>query len=497
MVKSLDPRTPVIVGVGQVANRPDRGDDEIEPIELVARAARAAEADSGGAGVLAALDSVRVVKLLSWRYRDPGRLLAERVGAAPRQSLYSTDGGQTPQAIVNRTAVEIAAGDLDVALLCGGETWRTRQRYRQAGEVPPWTPLDESTPAAETFGAELDMVGAAELARGLLMPVQFYALFEVALRAAAGRSPDEHRAHLGRLWSRFSEIAAANPNAWLQKVMTPEEAVTPTPDNRLIGYPYTLVMNSNNNVEQAAAVLLCSAEKADALGVPRDRWVFPLAGAEANDSAHVSHRIDLCSSPAIRSAGRALFSSVGVGVDDLGPVDLYSCFPSAVQIAADELGLGTDRDLTVTGGMGFAGGPWNNYATHGIATMVDRLRAEPGAIGLCTANGGLTTKHALGLYSTEPPAQPFARLVTQDEADAAPRRDVVGDDHEGPITVEAYTVMHGRDGTREVGFVAGLLADGRRTWCSSNDADLLATLVAEECCGRSAHRRADGTVALA
>ncbi len=168
-----------------------------------------------------------------------------------------------------------------------------------------------------------------------------------------------------------------------------------------------------------------------------------------------------------------------------------------MQIAADELGLGTDRDLTVTGGMGFAGGPWNNYATHGIATMVDRLRAEPGAIGLCTANGGLTTKHALGLYSTEPPAQPFARLVTQDEADAAPRRDVVGDDHEGPITVEAYTVMHGRDGTREVGFVAGLLADGRRTWCSSNDADLLATLVAEECCGRSAHRRADGTVALA
>src|SRR5690606_31490289 len=216
-----------------------------------------------------------------------------------------TDGGQTPQALVNRTAVDIAAGDLDVALLCGGETWRTRQRYRQAGEIPPWTPLDDTTPTAESFGAELDMVDAAELARGLLLPVQFYALFEVALRAGAGRTPDEHRAHLGRLWSRFSEIAATNPNAWLRRAMTPEEVVDPTPDNRLIGYPYTLVMNSNNHVEQAAALLICSAEKAEALGVPRDRWVFPLAGAEANDTAHVSHRGDLCSAPAIRAAGRS------------------------------------------------------------------------------------------------------------------------------------------------------------------------------------------------
>lgn len=497
MVKLLDPRTPVIIGVGQVANHPDRGDDEVEPVELVARAARAAEADSGATGVLAVADSIRVVKMLSWRYRDPGALVGALVGASPRQSLYSTDGGQTPQALLNRTALDIAAGDLDVALLCGGETWRTRQRYRHAGEIPPWTPLDDTTPTAESFGAELDMVDAAELARGLLLPVQFYALFEVALRAAAGRTPDEHRAHLGRLWSRFSEIAATNPNAWSRKAMTAEEVVDPTADNRLIGYPYTLVMNSNNHVEQAAALLLCSVEKAEALGVPRDRWVFPLAGAEANDHAHVSHRGDLCTSPAIRAAGRVLFAAAGVGADELGPVDLYSCFPSAVQIAAAELGLGTDRDLTVTGGMGIAGGPWNNYATHGIATMVDRLREEPGAIGLCTANGGLTTKHALGLYSTEPSAASFKRLVTQDEADAAPRREVTDDDHAGPITVEAYTVMHGRDGGREVGFVAGLLDDGRRTWCSTNDADLLATLVDEECCGRPAQRRADGTVALA
>lgn len=501
MVKLLDPRTPVIVGTAQLSQRVDQGAEALEPVDLIARAAEAAAADSGGRGVLAATDSVRVVKMLSWRYRDPGALVAARVGATPRQTMYSTDGGQTPQALLNRTALDIAAGDLDVALVCGGEAWRTRQSYRRRGEKPPWTPLDREgvAPAtAEVFGSELDMVDAAEAARGLLLPVQMYAIFEVALRAAAGRSVADHRDRLGRLWSGFSEIAAANPHAWVRHAMSPDEVVTQTPTNRLVGYPYTLVMNSNNNVEQAAAVLVCSVERAEALGVPRDRWVFPLAGTEANDRAHVSPRHDLCSSPAIRAAGRALFEAAGVGPDDLGPVDLYSCFPSAVQIAAAELGLAIDRPLTVTGGMGFAGGPWNNYALHGIATMATVLRGDPGAIGLCTANGGFTTKHALGLYSTEPPAGGFRHTVAQAEADAGatPGRAVTEDDHEGGVEVEAYTVMHDREGRREVGLVAALTPDGQRSWCSTRDADTMAALVDRECCGQAAHRRADGTVTL-
>ena len=164
-------------------------------------------------------------------------------------------------------------------------------------------------------------------------------------------------------------------------------------------------MNSNNSVEQGAVLLLCSVEAAERLGVPRDRWVFPHAGTDAHDTAAVSTRGDLHSSPAIRAAGRQALALAGIGIDDIAHVDLYSCFPSAVQVAANELGLAIDdaaRPLTVTGGLSFAGGPWNNYVTHSIATMVDRLRANPGDYGMCTANGGFITKHAIGIYSSEP-----------------------------------------------------------------------------------------------
>ena len=238
--------------------------------------------------------------------------------------------------------------------------------------------------------------------------------------------------------------------------------MTPSPDNRMIGFPYPKRLNSNNAVEQGAAVLLCSVEAAERLGIPRDRWVFPHAGTDGHDTEHVSTRADLRSSPAIRVAGRRVLDLAGVGVDDIAHVDLYSCFPSAVQVAAAELGLGIDRDLTVTGGLSFAGGPWNNYVTHSIATMLGVLREDPGAVGLVSANGGFITKHAFGVYSTEPPAGGFRWEEPQAEIDASfTPTPVASPDHEGPVTVEGYTVMHDRDGSPELG-IAAVRTDRRR-----------------------------------
>ncbi|MEY2452917.1 MAG: acetyl-CoA C-acetyltransferase [Acidimicrobiaceae bacterium] len=495
---ALDPRTPVIIGGGQVNQRTAAGDPAREPVDLIAEAARLASDDAGAANghVLTAVDAVRIVSLLSWRYRDPGALVAERIGASPRQTAVTTPGGNSPQSLVSRTALDIAAGRNDVVLIGGAEAWRTRMSFRATGDRPEWTTQDDSVPEAELIGDEFTMTHPAEMNRGIIMPVQVYPLFEQALRTAAGRSIDDHLVRISELWARFSEVAAANPNAWSQQAYTPEQIRTPGPDNRWIGFPYPKLMNSNNNVEQGAAILMCSVEAAERAGVPRDRWVFPQSGADAHDTDAVSHRGDLFSSPAIRAVGRQALEHAAVGIDDVAHVDLYSCFPSAVQIAARELGLPDDdpqRPLTVTGGLSFAGGPWNNYVTHSIATMVGILRNDPGSVGLCSANGGFITKHSIGVYSTEPPAGGFKWSDAQDEADRLTTpRDVAPEDYDGDVTVESWTVMHNREGEPENGIVAARLPDGRRTWGTTQDDGVLKAMTVDEFIGRPAHLDGNG-----
>jgi acetyl-CoA C-acetyltransferase len=500
----LDPRTPVLVGGGQWSNRVDRGEPVVEPVELLAEAARRAAADTGAADpgkVLAAIDSVRVVSMLSWRYRDPGRLVAERLGlGGVRHTLYSNAGGNTPQSLVNRSALDIAAGALDIVLIGGAEAWRTRMAVRSAGGHLDWTVQDDDVSPDERFGGEFavdDMVHPLEMARGIVMPVQVYPVFECALRAAAGVGHDEWAAHLGRLWSGFSEVAAANPHAWVQEAYGPEEVGAVSADNRMIGWPYPKRLNSNNAVEQGAAVLLCSVEAAERLGVPRDRWVFPHAGTDGHDTAHVSARRDLRSSPAIRVAGRRALDLAGADADAIAHADFYSCFPSAVQIGAAEIGFGLDRQLTVTGGLSFAGGPWNDYVTHSIATMIGVLRADPGSLGLITANGGFVTKHAFGVYGTEPPADGFRWEMPQDEIDASFTPTPVGSESDlGPVTVEAATVMHDRDGTPELAIAAVRTADGARTWATSRSPDVHEAFLTTEPVGLDATLTEDATLHL-
>jgi len=490
---TLDPRTPVLVGVGQLANRVDQGADALEPVALLEQAARRAEADTGASGALAALDSIRVVSILSWRYADPGRLLAERFGADAR-TIYTTGGGQTPQALVHRTADDILAGRADCVLIGGAEAWRTRQGARRDGRPLAWADQGEVTPD-ELLGGDLDMSHPDEMALGIGMPIQVYPLFEVALRAAEGLSVAEHRAQLGALYARFSEIAATNPHAWNRQVFTAEEIATATPENRMVGFPYTKRMNSYEMLDQAAAVLCCSVERAEALGIATDRWVFPHSGAEAN-APYVSLRRSLDESAAMAAAGRAALALAETDADGVAHLDLYSCFPSAVRLAARAIGVDDHRDLTVTGGMSFAGGPWNDYVTHSIATMVHVLRDHPGELGLVSANGGLASKEAFGVYASRPPEAGFRVAHPQDEVDAVGGREL-STGHEGPVTVETYTVMHDREGSPVQAIATTLTATGSRAWATSDDETVLATLLdGAEHVGDAAQRTADGLLTL-
>ncbi|MQA15326.1 MAG: hypothetical protein GEV09_14485 [Pseudonocardiaceae bacterium] len=491
---SLDSRTPVLVGGGQVNQR----DGRREPVDLLVAAARDAEKESGGSGLLAALDSIRIVHMLSWRYRDPGALVGERVGASPRQTAYTSVGGNVPQALVNQAARDIADGQVDTVLIGGAEAWRTRMRQRASGEQPSWTIQDEAVAPGQVVGTDVALLGEDERRIGLDRPSSVYPLFEQAHRIAAGRSIDEQAARSAALWSRFSAVAAGNPHAWSQREYSAAEIATPSPSNRWIAWPYPKLMNSNNMVDQGAALLLCSVAAARRYGVASDRWVFPHAGTEAQDTRALAERPGLDRSPAIRVAGRRALELADTDLDALDLVDLYSCFPSAVQVAAAELGLAIDdpaRPLTQTGGLTFAGGPWSNYVSHSIATMASALRSSPGSTGLVTANGGYLTKHVMGVYGTEPPAAGFRWQDVQSEVDQEPRT-VALSEWDGTGTVESWTVAHDRDGVPEAAFLAVRTPEGARTLATSRDADQLSAMLTRDVAGAAVRITADGDARL-
>ena len=467
-----------MVGVGQYLHREG---DPLEPTDLMVEAVRRAEADAGLAGVAASADVVAAVPTFSWRYRDPGRLVADRVGATTARTWYVTVGGNSPQRLLNKLAVEIHEGRADLAVLCGGESVRSKQAAKRRGEQVTWTIQGEDVEPDWQDGAPFLMAHPVEVERGILMPTQTYPLFENALWHDSGRTLEEHLAVVGEMWAGFSRVAAANPYAWRQQAYTAAEITTPSAENRMVSFPYTKRMVSNPDVDMSSGLIVCSAQRAAELGIPRDRWVFLHAGTDGTD-AKMSERVDFVSSASIGVAGRRVLELAGTGVDEVGHLDLYSCFPSAVELALRELDIPIDRQLTVYGGLAFAGGPWNNPVGHALASMVDVLRADPGSLGLVTANGGIVDKHAFGVFSTEPPAGGFRYECPQDEIDARGRRAVAGD-HVGPATIETWTVTHERDGSMAKAICACRTPDGARTWADSSDPDVMARLEREDVTG--------------
>ena len=491
----VDPRTPVLVGYGQVNHRDDIDPDSrsVEPVDLMVAAARQA----GDSRVLDAVDSIRVVNVLSARYRDPGLLLGERIGAAKFSTLYSPVGGNVPQSLVNQACLDIQQGRAGVVLLAGAETWRTRRGLRAKGGKLIWTVQDDSVPMAEVSGDDVEMGGDAESRIQLDRPAYIYPLFEQALRIANEESVGDHRRRIGELWARFNAVAVGNPHAWIRKPVTAEEIFEPGPRNRMISWPYTKLMNSNNMVDQGAALILTSVEKATRLRIPAESWVYPHAGTDAHDTSSIADRDELHRSPAIRIAGARVLQLAGLGIDDVDYVDLYSCFPSAVQVAAAELGLGIDdpaRPLTVTGGLTFAGGPWNNYVMHSIATAAELLVANPGRRALITANGGYLTKHSFGVYSTDPPAQ-FRWEDVQSTVDREPTRNGLVE-WEGTGTVEAWTTPFDRDGQPEKAFLAVRTPDGSRTLALISDPTAAELTVREDIGGAKVVVTPTGTATL-
>jgi acetyl-CoA C-acetyltransferase len=448
---------------------------------MIQAAERAAE-DAGAPALLGALDSIRVPRGL-WRYANPGALLRERFGAPGAETGMGPISGSTVQVMVADAAREIAAGQRDVVLVVGGECEHSKRRIRALGGETAWTVQDGPEPERR-FGSEDPGFGWWEKSYRI-RPIQTFALFENALRHHRGESLTAHRTRIASLWARLARVAAGNPYAWIRDAPDAETIATPSDDNRMVAHPYTKLLVANMVVDLGAALILCSVEAARRFGVSDDRFVFPHAATDTVKVCPLPERVEFYDQPAMGLTGRRALELAGAAPGDVAHVDLYSCFPSAVQIAALEIGFDLERDLSVTGGLTFAGGPFNSYVLHAIATLMDRLRADRGSLGFLSSVGGYMAKHACGVYGAAPPESGYRYECLDDQTIALPTRRALRE-HEGLVTIEAYTVLSDATGAAERVLAACRSEDGARSWATNPDPQLHAALGSEELCGRSA-----------
>lgn len=506
-------RTPILVSGGQFTQRTVKEkkiNESLSPIEMLAKVSRAAIADSGAGDKLArAIDTISVVRFTADSPGDQGRLpkrmfrnpplsVAKHLGISPRRTIYTATGGNTPQWLVNRTAEEIARGESDVALLAGGEYIATLLGAMKNGIDLGWAKSPDSDPGSdpEEIGDMRPGVNDYERAYGLHFPVNTYPLFENAIRAIKRRTPQEHLEWLGKFFSPFSKVASENPYAWFPVYRSPEEISTPSEKNRFVGFPYTKYLNAVIEVDMAAAVIMTSVGKARELGIPESKWIYIHGCADATDIWNVTERVNYHSSPAIRMIGKKAFAMANLDVGDVSFIDLYSCFPSAVELGCQELGISEDdpRGLTVTGGLPYFGGPGNNYVMHSIVTMAEKLRANPGKFGLCTGNGWYVTKHSAGIYSTKSVEGEWQRedpKSYQGEIDSMPHP-AVEQKPQGRAKVETYTIITDRKGKR-FGLIVGRLDNGSRFLANTPDDDAtLDRMMREEIIGREGQVSVEG-----
>lgn len=473
-------RQPVLVGIGLTMQREADPAKALEPLDLMLQAVRRAGADACGDRGGALLEGLAFIAVPKgrWRYRNPAGEIARSVGARSATTVLA-DVGVLQQSLIGEACRRIAAGEIDSALVAGADAgWRmlqakiagTRASERQQDDEPD-----------VRMQAEEELLHPAELRAGIRMPVPLYAMLESAWRAKQGLGIAEHRRRLGEMYERFAAIAAANPHAWRRTQVGADEIREASERNPMQAFPYTRMQCANWNVDQGSALLFCSAERAESLGVPRDRWIHPWASTESNHMVPVSARADLAACTGARIAGRAALEAGGVGHARPDLVELYSCFPIAVEAYADALGIPLARDLSVTGGMSFAGGPFNNYVLHATGRMAELLREGRGESGIVSSVSGILTKQGFGLWGRGAGPNGFVFSDLTGEVGNATATKVVEECFRGRARIAACTVMHEKGVQRAL-----VLADtesGGRALASSNDAALIKRMQQDELCG--------------
>jgi acetyl-CoA C-acetyltransferase len=472
--------TPVLVGVAAVQQKMDDYQLALEPIALMEQALRDAAADAGCPDLLRQADEIMVPKSI-WGYSDPGRLVADALGATSATTLLA-ELGILQQSLLSRACQRIMAGDSRIVLVTGGEAKHRALLAEKAGKQALETVQVDVEPDT-TLRPEKEMWSSVETDAGLGMPVGYYAILDSALRYKQGLGVEQHRDQMAIMYSRLSELAADNPDAWADQVVSEAHIREHSATNRMLAFPYTKLHNSQWNVDQAAGLILCSAGVAESLGIERSKWIFPRAFTESNFMSVVASRKDLGASPGFRITGQVAMELAGVNFNDIRLCELYSCFPHAVRVQLQEFGMNPLRNVSVTGGMTFGGGPLNNFSFQAMVRMAQLLRKNPQEVGLVTAVSGFLTKQACALWSATPGTNGWAFADVTDEVRAQSELCELAAGYSGAGVVAGYTVLYrGMDPWRAVAVFD--LPDGNRTVAYSEDLGLMQHMMVAECCGK-------------
>ncbi len=495
--------TPLLAGFAAIQQRETDLTRSKEAAQLMIDAVRLAAEDCGGARLLSRVQRIYVPQGM-WQYSDPARLVADAIGAESAISVLAQIG-ILQQTLIADACERISRGEIECAVVVGGEA-----KFRQLQASIQQCAIEDSPQTCtpdHVMQPEAELWLEAENDAGLMMPVGFYAVIESALRHANGEAMEAHRDRIAQRYQHFSEIAAANPQAWKREPLTAAQIRDAAGKNRMLAFPYTKAHNTEWNVDQAAALILCSEALADEFGIAQQNRLYPVASSESNHMQCLSQREHLHRSPGAELSLQAALKHADMGLQDIRWVDLYSCFPCAVQIYADALGTQDSdpaapnyRQLTVTGGMPFAGGPLNNYIYQSTCKLAEQLRAaahrgEPSS-GLISCVSGMLTKQAWGVWSTEKPAKPFASIDVTAAVKAASAPKSVLNHYQGPASIAGYTVLYEGNAPSRAVIVADT-PDQQRVVAWSDDAASMQAMMREEHCAKAVHIQPHGQFSLA
>lgn len=469
---------PVIVGVGQVTHRHPDPASGIEPVDLIADAVAQALADASlTSRELGRVGRIDVVNVLSWPYAHLAFELGKRLGVADKVIVESPAGGEQPTLLVAAAAERVIAGELEMAIICGGEAFRSVGLARRAGIELHWA-------AGGPPRAELrKIVNPLAWDHGLKAPVHWYPIFENAFRAARGQSVAAAQDESARLWSRFSAVAATNPGAWFGTPRTAQEIGTVSESNRMVSFPYPKMMNPILDVDQAAAVVVMAAGLARRLGVPPARMLFPWTSSGARECTDPLLRPNYHRSAAMTAAIEASLHGAELAISDIDDLEIYSCFPVVPKMVRAEFGIDRGTALTVAGGLTFFGGPGNSYMLHGITAMARSLRGRAGRTGLLYGQGEFVTKHHALIIGTEASRAGYRRVGPGPPDPAGvPRAPELAVEADGPGTIESFTVTGRPERGPLKGIVVGRLVDGRRFVANTDphDSEAVAALTGDD-----------------